>query len=222
MTHLLMIFDTWLVMVAATLFVWFGTTSILTGNVPSSDVTVSLLGGFAGVCSAGVLGVWRGHWKRQALILLRLVMIGCLAYFAWFQGRPWFTLDDSALVRGSFRQEFFRQRQEQLGSFLLIVVPLIALGVWHGRVLPVTKSAPLAGRTGVAVVVGLVGTSGIAGLAARLIGVPTLWPSFWIAGAIASALLLFGFARRVNSAEFPAFVAFSVFIVAVPVVLLWP
>ena len=68
MTRLLMVLDTWLMMILATVFLWFGMTSIHAGNVAGSDVGIGLLGGIAGVCSAGLLCRWRGPWTRQALI----------------------------------------------------------------------------------------------------------------------------------------------------------
>jgi hypothetical protein len=222
MTRLLMILDTWLMMILATVFLWFGMTSIRAGNVAGSDVGIGLLGGVAGVCSAGLLCRWRGPWTQHVLIVLRLSMIACLAYFAWFQERPWFALDDSALVRGSFRQEFLLQRLEQVGGFLLVTVPLVVLGIWHGRLLPQMSSRSLGDRAGVVSLVGLVGASVVAGVAARLVGIPTMGPIFWAVSALAVVLLLFEFARRVNRAEFPAFIAFAVFAIAMPVVLLWP
>lgn len=217
-----MIFDTWLMMILATAFLWFGMTSIRAGNVPGSDLGIGLLGGIAGVCLAGLLCRWRGAWTQQALMVARLSLIACLAYFAWFQERPWFALDDSALVRGSFRQEFLLQRLEQVGGFLLVAVPLVVLGVWHGRVLSQTGSRSLGDQAGVAPLVGLVGASVVVGVAARLVGLPTMGPIFWTVSALAVVLLLFEFARRVSKAEFPAFIAFTAFVVAIPVVLLWP
>ncbi len=220
MTRLLMILDTWLMMVAATLFLWFGMTGIRVGNVAASDVVAGLVGGVAGICSAGLLCRWRGPWTQPVLVLFRFLIIACLAYFAWFQERPWLALDDSALVRGSFRQEFLLQRLTQVGGFLLAVVPLVVLGIWHGRLLPQMNTP--GERVRVTPLIGLVGTSMAAGVGARLVGIPTLGPIFWTVSALAVVLLLFELARRVSKSEFPAFVAFAIFTVAMPVVLLWP
>ncbi len=220
MTRLLMILDTWLMMVAATLFLWFGMTGIRAGNIAASDVVVGLLGGVAGICSAGLLCRWRGPWTQPALVFFRLLIIACLAYFAWFQERPWLALDDSALVRGSFRQEFLLQRLTQVGGFLLAVAPLVVLGVWHGRLLSQVNTR--GERAPVTPLIGLVGASIVAGVGARLVGIPTLGPIFWTVSALAVVLLLFELARRVSKSEFPAFIAFAVFTVAMPVVLLWP
>jgi hypothetical protein len=217
-----MIFDTWLMMFLATAFLWFGMTRIIAVGAAGGDVGVSFLGGIAGIFLAGLLCRGRGDWTPQALMVVRLTMIACLAYFAWFQDRPWFALDDSALVRGSFRQEFLLQRLEQVGGFLLAVVPLVALGVWHGRILPLANSRSLEDRARTAPLVWLVGASILAGLAARVVGFATMGPIFWMIGALVVVLLLFEFARRVSRAEFPAVIAFAAFVIAMPVVVLWP
>ncbi len=224
MARFLAILDTWLVMTAATLFLWLGMVGVYArtdGN--GTDSLVGLLGGVAGICLAGALCYWRGPRTQTVLLLLRLAMIGCLAYLVWFQERPWFSLDDSAFVRGSFRQEFFLQRLEQVGGFLLVVAPVIALGIWHGRrLLPRAGDRLFSGQRGIAQLSALVLASVGAGIIARVVGVPRLGPFFWLFGALAVGLLLFEFARRVTKTEFPAVIAFAIFAFAVPVVLLWP
>ena len=221
MTRLLAIVDTWLMMIVGTLFLWFGMTGIYGGN-GERDAVIGLLGGIVGICFVGLLCRGRGPVAQPLLMVLRLAMIACLAYFAWFNDRPWFALDDSALVRGSFRQEFLLQRMEQVGSFLLVVVPMVALGIWHGRILPQANCQTLSDRTSVSVLFALVAASVGAGVTARLVGVSKLGLLFWAVGALAIGLLLLEFARRVSKAEFPAFIAFTVFAVAMPVVLMWP
>jgi hypothetical protein len=222
MARFLAILDTWLVMTAATLFLWLGMAGVY-ARTDGTDSLIGLLGGVAGICLAGALCYWRGPQTQTVLLLLRLAMIACLAYFVWFQGRPWFVLDDSAFVRGSFRQEFLLQRMEQVGGFLLVVAPMIALGVWHGRrLLPRTGDQPFHDRRGVALLSAFVLASVGSGVVARLVGVPKLGPLFWVFGAMAISLLLFEFARRVSKAEFPAVIAFAVFAFSMPVVLLWP
>jgi len=222
MARFLAILDTWLVMTAATLFLWFGMVGVY-ARTDGTDSLIGLLGGVAGICLAGALCYWRGPQTQTVLLLLRVAMIACLAYFVWFQERPWFALDDSAFVRGSFRQEFFLQRLEQVGGFLLVVAPVIALGIWHGgRLFPRPGGRLLSGRRGVAQLSAFVLASVGAGIVARIVSLPRLGPFFWVFGALAIGLLLFEFARRVSKAEFPAVIAFAVFAFAMPVVLLWP
>lgn len=213
------IFDTWLMMTAASLFLWAGMTGLYTGS-GGVDAVVDLLGGIAGCSFAALL--CRESARRSVLLTLRLVMIACLAYLTWFQERPWLALDDSALVRGSFRQEFLLQRLEQVGTFLLFVLPLLALGVWHGKMLPRPADRQPHLRVNLPRLAGLVALSVGAAVAARLVGVPRLGPISWGAGAIAFAALVTELARWVSKAEFPAFIAFAVVVVAMPVVLLWP
>jgi len=156
-------------------------------------------------------------------LALRLAIVCCVAYFAWFQQRPWFPLDDSALVRGSFRQEFVLQRLEQLGVFLPFMVPFIFFGIWRGKALPRIHTPSEAGsRASSSVLLGLVGVALAAVLTARLVGPPKLGLASWTLGGIMIAVLLVELARRVNRAEFPAFVAFAVVVVVTPVLLLWP
>jgi len=224
MVRFLAIIDTWLVMTASALFLWLGMVGVYAradGNW--TDSFVGLLGGVTGICLAGALCFWRGPQAQTVLLLLRLAMIACLAYFAWFQQRPWFALDDSAFVRGSFRQEFLLQRLEQVGGFLLVVAPVVALGIWRGRRLPPRAGDRLfSGWKGIAQLSGLVLASVAGSIVARVVGVPRLGPFSWAIGALLVGLVLLEFARRVTKAEFPAVMAFIVFAVAVPVVLLWP
>ncbi len=172
MARFLAILDTWLVMTAATLFLWFGMVGGYSRTDGSgTDSLVGLLGGVVGICLAGALCYRRGPQTQTVLLLLRLAMIACLAYFVWFQERPWFALDDSAFVRGSFRQEFFLQRLEQVGGFLLVVAPVIVLGIWHGRrLLPRAGDRLFIGRKEIAQLSALVLASIGAGVVARLAG----------------------------------------------------
>lgn len=221
MTRLLRIFDTWLIMIVSILFLWFGMASIQERNRTGTDVVVGLLGGIVGVCWTGLLCSWRHRWTRPVLIVLRLILVACFAYFTWFQERAWFALDDSALVRGSLQQEFLLQRLEQIGCFLLIVVPIVVLGIWHERILPHNGSGQPNDRKVVTLLITLVVASLVAGIAVRLIGALTLGPMFWIVSAVGVLLLIFELARRVDRAELPAFVAFAVFSFVIPLVLLW-
>lgn len=221
MARFLTILDTWLVMTAATLFLWVGMVGVYS-RTDGTDSLVGLLGGVVGICLTGALCYGRGPQIQTVLLLLRLAMIACLAYFVWFQERPWFALDDSAFVRGSFHQEFFLQRLKQVGGFLLAVGPVIVLGIWHGRRLRPRAGDRLSiGRKGIAQLSALVLAPVGAGVVARIVGVPQLGPLFWVSGALALGLLLFEFARRVAKAEFPAVIAFAVVAFAMPVVLLW-
>ncbi|WP_031496198.1 hypothetical protein [Bryobacter aggregatus] len=222
MIRLLVILDTWLMMVAGTLFLWLGLTGLRAGTFAVGDIAITLLGGIAGICSVGLLCRWRSPLTQPALVTFRLLIVGCLAYFAWFQDRPWLALDDSALVRGSFRQEFFLQRLEQVGVFLVAVVPIVVLGIWHARVLPRMQAVPVNVQPRITPLVVLVGTSVAAGIGARLVGIPSLGPIFWTVSVLVVVFLLFELARRISNAEFSAFVAFAVFTVAMPIVLLWP
>jgi hypothetical protein len=191
MARFLAILDTWLVMSAATLFLWLGMVGVYARN-DRTDSLIGLLGGIAGICLAGALCYRRGPRTQTVLLLLRMAMIACLAYFVWFQERPWFALDDSAFVRGSFRREFLLQRIGQVGGFLLVVAPVIGLGVWHGRrLLRRTGEEPFYDRRGVALLSAFVLASVGAGKVARMVGVPKLGPLFWVFGAMAISLLLF-------------------------------
>jgi hypothetical protein len=131
-------------------------------------------------------------------------------------------LDDSVLVRGSFKQEFILQRLEQLGVFLLFMVPFIVLGIWRGKVQPMVDTPPKASRADSALLLGMVGVALAVVLTARLVGPPRLGLASWSLGGIMMSALLIEFARRVNRAEFPAFVAFAVVVLMTPVLLLWP
>jgi hypothetical protein len=222
MIRLLVILDTWLMMVAGTLFLWFGLAGLRAGNFAASDIAINLLGGITGICSVGLLCRSRSPLTQPALVTFRLLIVGCLAYFAWFQDRPWLAIDDSALVRSSFRQEFLLQRLEQVGVFLAAVVPVVVLGIWHARVLPRMQAVPVNVQSRVTPLVALVGTSVAAGIGARLVGITSLGPIFGAGSVFIVVFLLFELARRISNTEFAAFVAFAAFIVAMPIVLLWP
>jgi hypothetical protein len=219
MTPGLAIFDTWLMMLTATAFLWLGTVS-LHSKSGGADAVIALLGGVVGCALVALLG--RRTHQRVAWAL-RLAIICCLAYFAWFQQRPWFALDDSALVRGSFRREFFLQRLEQLGIFLLFTMPFIALGIWRGKVQHGMDSPSAPRRQASSpMLLGLVALVLAVVTTARIVGPPRLGPTAWTLGGIMIAVLLVELARRVNRAEFPAVVAFAVVVVMTPVLLLWP
>lgn len=217
----LAILDTWLMMLTATVLLWLGAVSLYS-KAGSADAGMALIGGVAGCAVVAVLGRGGKAFQRTALVL-RLAIVCCFAYFAWFQQRPWFPLDDSALVRGSFRQEFILQRLEQLGVFLLFTVPFIILGIWRGKALARIDVPSEAGsRANSAALLSLVGFAFATVLTARLVGPPRLGTASWTLGGIMIAVILVELARRVNRTEFPAFVAFAVVVVMTPVVLLWP
>jgi hypothetical protein len=219
MSRFLAILDNWLVLITATLFVWTGITGIYSRS-SGMDVGVALLAGILGIVLVGGLCRWRDPSAKTALLVLRLGMIAALAYYAWFQERPWLSLDDSALVRGSFQREFLLQRLWQVGFFLLLTMPMVVMGIWHGSLLPRMPASRADGRgRGVGALVAFVV---VAGTAARLVGVPKLGPLFWILGSLAVGLLLADLARRIAKAELSAVVAFAVFAFAMPVVMLWP
>lgn len=216
----LAILDTWLMMLIATAFLWFGVAGLYTDGVEAKAV-VALIGGAVGCALVALMG--RVGEKRDQLssLGLRFAIVGCLAYFAWFQPRPWFALDDSALVRGSFRQEFLLQRLQQTGVFLLFTVPLIILGIWRSRSLSSTVSATTNRRASSVILVGVVILALGAALAARLVGPPKLEPISWVCGAVLVAAVLLELARRVNQADRLAVVAFASVVVMTPVLLLW-
>ena len=213
------ILDTWLMMIVATFCMWSAILGLYSGN-GSIDSFVNLLGGVAAGCFAALL--CRGPRNQAILMAPRMVVIACLAYFAWFQSRPWLALDDSALVRGSFEREFFLQRLEQMSKFLLFALPVFVLGVWHGRILERATERTPDRAVGVSPLVGLVATSVGAAMSARLVGAPQVAPIWWSAGAVALGLLYIEMARRVSRAEVPAFVAFAAVVIAMPIILLWP
>ncbi len=218
----LAILDTWLMMLMATAFLWFAAANLCSRS-GSADGAIALVGGVVGCALVALFGRSERTLQR-AVWALRIAIICCLAYFAWFQQRPWFALDDSALVRGSFRQEFLLQRLEQLGVFLLFTVPFVALGIWRCKALPVRMQSPSAPRRQAdsAVAMGFVGLVLGVVLAVRIIGPPRLGPTAWTLGGVIFAVLLVELARRVNRAEFSAVVAFAVVVVMTPVLLLWP
>jgi hypothetical protein len=216
----LAILDTWLMMLTSTALLWLGAVSLYSKG-GGAEAGVALLGGVTGCALVAVLGRGGKALQRTALAL-RLAIVCCFAYFAWFQQRPWFPLDDSALVRGSFRQEFILQRLEQLGVFLLFMVPFIVLGIWRGKAQPRIDAPPTGSRANSAVLLGLVGVALAVVLTARLVGPPRLGLASWTLGGIMISALLVELARRVNRAEFPAFVAFAAVVLMTPVLLLWP
>jgi hypothetical protein len=215
----LAVLDTWLMMLMATALLWVGTANLYSKS-GGADGAITLLGG---VVSFALVALFarRGRELQRAAWALRITIICCLAYFAWFQQHPWFALDDSALVRGSFRQEFFLQRLEQLGAFLLFTVPIIALGIWRGKTLPAVASPSAPSRANSAVVWGLAGLVLALVLAVRIAGPPKLGPLAWTLGGVIIAALLVELARRVNRAEIPAVYAFGLVVVMTPVLLLW-
>ena len=219
MTRFLAILDIWMVLITATLFLWTGITGIYTRS-RGMDIGVALLAGVLGIVLVGGLCRWRDANAKTALLVLRLGMIAGLAYYAWFQERPWLSLDDSVLVRGSFQREFLLQRLWQVGLFLLLTMPTVVMGIWHGNLLPrmPASRADGGGRGAVALVACLV----VAGTVARLVGAPKLGPLFWIFGSLAVGLLLTDLARRIAKGDSSAVVAFAVFAFAMPVVMLWP
>jgi hypothetical protein len=126
------VLDTWFIMLVTSVFVAAGLANgqaILRNYSASSwqEVALCLL--------AGMVGFWVAvrAISGGGSLGFRLLLIGVVSWILWFQATPWFGLDDSARVRGSFEYEFMMQRLEQVGLLLLVAIPLVGLGSLRNR-----------------------------------------------------------------------------------------
>jgi len=228
MSKWIAILDTWLIMTITAFSTVAGLLSahgLLKGQSAGSwqNVVLCLLEGGLGFCLVTRFANWQGkHSGSVWFIILQLAMVLVLAWILGFQPTPWLGLDDSAPVRQSFEREFMLQRPEQIGRFLLVVVPIIGLGLahrrsWEGAGTP----EPSSNRRRVPLPAVVVLVLCLA-LAARLVGAPATCLA--IQGVLlmgATVIMLFELARRAVRAERGVLAALAVTAVGIPIVSFW-
>lgn len=218
------IVDTWLIMAVTTFFVAAGllTTHGLvkgySGGGPWQQAVLSLVVGGLGLwlCAHSFANVGSSFW-------IRVLVIAMIAALLWFQPQPWFVLNDSAFVRGgSFQHEFMLQRFEQVGRFLVFVIPFLGLGILRSRM---RQPQTVAARTGndrrVSLSI-LVLITLSAGLLSRLLGTSDKALSnqlmiFLIGGA----LIIFELARRAAAGDRGIIPALAAIAFGLPIVSFW-
>ena len=221
------ILDTWLVMTITSFFMAVGLLSahgLLRGQGSGSwqNVILCLVEGGLGFCLIARFINWRGKNSGRVLFVLQFVMVLVLAWILWFQATPWLNLNDSAPVRQSLERELMLQRLEQIGRFLLIVIPIIGLGLVHRKLWEkggTSEPSTVRGRVPlvavVAVVLGLV-------LIARLTGESATGLAIQgILLAVVTVVMLFEFARRAVRAESGVLLALAVTVIGIPIVSFW-
>jgi hypothetical protein len=149
-------------------------------------------------------------------------MVLVLAGILWLQAAPWLNLSDSEPVRQTLERQLILQRLEQIGRFLLIVIPIMGLGLVHGKLSEKGRtSEPSTVRLRVPLVA-VVALILFLALVARLAGASgTGLANQGVLLAGATVVILFEFARRAVLAESGVVLALAVTAVGTPIVSFW-